>query len=386
MTTNKSIEIFYDIQSIPGVGSDELNVVALDFRNEAMNLVEAALLEAEMGEWIGAEIGIGEVNFGFEVLDFDEAEALVRKAVAGTPYENIDRIERSEYEAGDFDDELVEDCLDREAISESLLQLGFESHELLAQMARLCQRLLHPSEVEEENRVEGECSRLGGAPDVPPGFEWPRHDGWPLAFLAQVDYHEENLLLLFFYDMMNMPDGKSPSHRGAWSVMMFPKYELSPANFPDDLPDDCQYSPFSVSLVPDVNMPDYASRLLVEAGVPQQDIQRLEEMDREQSKTGGPAHHLLGYPSLIEGEMEMICQMASSGFNVNSADLLPDELSGRFSEEADEWTLLFQCDADPALGWTFGNSGRLFFWIKTADFAEFDFENVWVVLQKDLGN
>src|SRR5262245_58266351 len=33
-------------------------------------------------------------------------------------------------------------------------------------------------------------SCLGGAPDAPPGFTWPTHDGGPLAFLAQIDLGE----------------------------------------------------------------------------------------------------------------------------------------------------------------------------------------------------
>lgn len=87
----KSIEVYYDIDDIPPGYPD-----ALDFRNEAMDLIEAALMAAEAGEWAGAEVGMGEVNFGFEVTDFVHAEKLVRATVKGTPFEGIREITRFE--------------------------------------------------------------------------------------------------------------------------------------------------------------------------------------------------------------------------------------------------------------------------------------------------
>ena len=98
----KSIEIYYDIDAIPGLSTtttpagmprwDEAER-ALAFRNDAIDLIEEALVAAE---WEGAEIGHGEVNFGFAVEDFDAAEAVVRKAVAGTPYSGFREIVRNE--------------------------------------------------------------------------------------------------------------------------------------------------------------------------------------------------------------------------------------------------------------------------------------------------
>lgn len=88
-TPCRAIEIYYDVEAIPPDYAD-----ALDFRNEAMELIEAALTEADAGEWSGAESGMGEVNFGFEVADFDQAEKVVRAAVADTPFSAIREITR----------------------------------------------------------------------------------------------------------------------------------------------------------------------------------------------------------------------------------------------------------------------------------------------------
>lgn len=95
----KSIEVYYDVAAIPGIKPWDKRS-ALAFRNAAMDHIEAALDAEGVGEWAGAESGIGfatgapDVNFGFEVSDFDRAERIVRAAVTGTPYDCIREITR----------------------------------------------------------------------------------------------------------------------------------------------------------------------------------------------------------------------------------------------------------------------------------------------------
>ena len=101
--SHKSIEIYYDIAAIPGISNrDEMSPEALAFRNAAMEHVERAVEAAGAGSWAGAEIGAGEVNFGFNVNDFDEAESTVREAVKGTRFESIREIVRNEFLEEDF--------------------------------------------------------------------------------------------------------------------------------------------------------------------------------------------------------------------------------------------------------------------------------------------
>lgn len=101
--TNKTIEIYYDIADIPGGSKRSLFCsAALDFRNAAMEHIERALTEAGAGEWSGAEIGGGEVNFGFDVEDFDRAEAVIRDAVKGTRFDCIREIERNTFTEEDM--------------------------------------------------------------------------------------------------------------------------------------------------------------------------------------------------------------------------------------------------------------------------------------------
>ena len=46
---------------------------------------------------------MGKVNFGFDVPDFDQAEAIIRAAIKGTPYENVREFDRCEFEMEDDD-------------------------------------------------------------------------------------------------------------------------------------------------------------------------------------------------------------------------------------------------------------------------------------------
>lgn len=88
----KSIEIYYDTDTIPSHFPDPLA-----FREAACEVIEKALTVAGAGEWSGAESGGGEVNFGFEVEDFDRAEKIVRAAVKGTVFADIREITRFSY-------------------------------------------------------------------------------------------------------------------------------------------------------------------------------------------------------------------------------------------------------------------------------------------------
>jgi len=88
--TYKSIEIYYDIENIPGIDDrGPFSGQALEFRNRAMDFIDNALERANAGTWEGAEIGHDEINFGFEVDDFETAQDVIREAVAGTEFEGF---------------------------------------------------------------------------------------------------------------------------------------------------------------------------------------------------------------------------------------------------------------------------------------------------------
>lgn len=94
----KTLEVFYHLKDVPATSHQHGYDFgkALDFRNAAMEYIEFALGKAGAGEWVGAEIGDGTVSFGFDVQDFNQAETIIRSAVAGTEYDCIGEIMRHE--------------------------------------------------------------------------------------------------------------------------------------------------------------------------------------------------------------------------------------------------------------------------------------------------
>lgn len=378
----KAIEIFYDIESIPGIDPNKISPTdALDFRNEAMELIEAALLESGLGNWVGAEIGMDEVNFGFEVDDFEEAENLVRKSVAGTKFENIREISQFESDDENEDEGDDGDLIDRDEIAEALRSVGFEAAEQLALTAAICQRILPIATIDASELSDEEETRLGGVPDVPASFDWPRRNGKPLAFLAQIDYWQESQRLLFFYDVADAPSGYSPLDRDSGRVIMVDNEGLSPAVAPDDLPSNCQFPKVEMAMQTDVVLPNYASSLIKNLNIPKKDLQLLKKLSDEPNDDDTASHHLMGHPSLVTEDMEIIVQLAANGIDANDPNLKSSPDYETYCQEAENWHLLFQCDADPLLGFDWGNSGRLFFWIDGLDYEEQNFNNVWVIRQ-----
>ena len=76
-------------------------------------------------------------------------------------------------------------------------------------------------------------SRIGGTPDLPPGFQWPKYGGLSLSFVAQFDLaelaHQPTVLplpkdgnLAFFYDSKRRTSGMYENDRGSAVVAYFP--------------------------------------------------------------------------------------------------------------------------------------------------------------------
>ncbi len=91
-------------------------------------------------------------------------------------------------------------------------------------------------------------------------------------------------------------------------------------------------------------------------------------------------HHLFGYDFPMQGEMQLQCELASKGLDI---DLSKYENTRRkeLENEANNWKLLLQLDTDDNPGWMWGDAGKLYFWIREEDLKSNNFENVWMVSQ-----
>ena len=271
-----------------------------------------------------------------------------------------------------------DDLLNREEIAQSLAELGFEETEQLANLADCCHRVIPVEDVEDAK--EGELTRLGGAPDVSSDFQWPTYQGRHLSFLGQFDFYEDGILLSFFYDTTESPWGFSPEHIGSCKVFAFDRTALVPAEFPAELAAENQFPTRDLRLGMDINLPNSKSEILNYLEIPKSDIELLEKLEND-GENDPVCHHLLGFPILVQGDMELMCEKVANGIDCGSPSAFEDETLESFIEQAERWRLLFQCDSDPKAGWNWGDEGRLFFWIKREELEAGNFENVLAILQ-----
>lgn len=257
-------------------------------------------------------------------------------------------------------------------------------------------------------------SRLGGRPDVPRDFEWPRFQdkdddsadaNRPLTFLAQVNladatrYDTEGLLptagvLSFFYEMETQEWGFDPRDKGSARVFFFEDpATLRPASVPDDL-DDWFPDGQAISYRNMVDLPAWLGftelpeevRRTNPLPVPLTDIE-WEDYDAMREEYGAPSEgddavttKLLGHPDVVQNPMEAECEMVTRGMADGAeGEEISQELRDDIKKASRDWTLLFQMGTDSGL--EFGDVGHINYWIKKQDLARCDFDKAWLILQ-----
>lgn len=250
--------------------------------------------------------------------------------------------------------------------------------------------LLEPAPPGEGLRVG--ASRLGGAPDLPPGFKWPEHHGRPLDFLAQINLREVPAadgpsplpatgFLWFFYDTHNNPSGLQAADADGWRVC----YADVAADvlYADPIPAAADGDRFPVlPLVPEWrdSWPGELDfhRLGIELTPAEESSLRAQEIGTSEDLI---LHRMLGYADASMREVELDCQLASAGVAVPDE---PDPDAPRLApllEGREDWMLLLQLDSDERAGMDWGEAGRLFFCLRREDLAARRFENAWCILQ-----
>jgi len=258
----------------------------------------------------------------------------------------------------------------------------------------------------DEDALPVGASKFGGAPDLPPGFEWPvwqgrpesekwkwrdpaewsRNDG-PLCFLAQfrlADLAAYDLggalppsgLLYFFCAIWKQALGAYPEDRDCWKVMLYegdasglarrpppvlPQEVYRDAQPPENNRFTCCRMDFQPEMtLPDNNDPEPYEALALSEEESELYAQLFERLDKPyewgQPRYGEPIHRLLGCPQIVQYGKEV-----------------PDKDR--------EWRLLLQLDTDDAAQLNWQGGGRGYFWIPAQALAEQDFDAAWVDMQ-----
>lgn len=244
---------------------------------------------------------------------------------------------------------------------------------------------------------------FGGAPCTPKDFEWPyfETDSFddkskevkprPLAFLAQFDCRdfsendEDNLLphtgvLAFFYSIESYRWGYDPADEGCARVYWFENTEeLKPVSFPNDLTDSYRFPKLQINLSAQDSYPDYET-------LPQNyDSEEYEEFfEKIHCEEDENISKLLGWADTIQAEMESECELVTNNYNVSDYSSIPESDVEKASRVAPKkWQLLFQLGTvrDDDFELTFGDEGRIYFWIRKEDLAARRFDRIWLILQ-----
>ena len=250
-------------------------------------------------------------------------------------------------------------------------------------------RLVQPSD------IPVGTSRLGGMPDLAPGFNWPYWRDRPLAFLGQVNLADVAQypfcsglphlgVLAFFYDREQEAWGFDPKDRGSWLVHFEPNPALlQRCTHPGTAPSAAAYPACTLALSEVQTRPGADSRTVADLGLTPAELdmysQVLEQIHDQMPH--GTEHQLLGHPSPIQGDMQLECQLVSSGLYCGDPSGYADPRVQALEAGAGRWQLLMQIDTDDSIEMMWGDCGRLYFWLTDDALRRRAFEECWMILQ-----
>lgn len=248
----------------------------------------------------------------------------------------------------------------------------------------------HLTPLENESGETPGISKMGGIPDLPATIEWP-NDVYenPLSFIAQLDFAEVkpfdtyNVLpdtgyLFVFYDPYQEMGGYSLDEKPLFRVLYFdgPREELIRTPFPEGLEDFGKYKPGRLKAEVQLSMPFKWGK----------DFSFLSKEERdiygEKVWLGGYINKSLGRADNMQGEMEGLCQMVTSGFYPDRKEEYNAPENAHLRDGEKDWILLLQVDSNEAAsGMRWADMGRLYFWIKKQDLLNKHFDDCWCILQ-----
>ncbi|WP_240491457.1 YwqG family protein [Pirellula sp. SH-Sr6A] len=238
------------------------------------------------------------------------------------------------------------------------------------------------------------ASRIGGVPDVPPDFSWPRYKGSPLSYIAQLQLEEVPFgmidlplpprgSLLFFYDSEQRTWGFDPQDRGSALVFFteLPPDKLIRTKAPTDTPEMGLFDCCRIEFEPSMNLPDaWSIHYQPELSDSERD-KLFEYFAAYHSKSIGPNHRIGGHADCVQTPMELECQLVTHGLYCGNSTGYEEPRRASLEETAKDWKLLLQIDSDDAASMMWGDVGTIYFWILEGDLRDSKFEHAWLILQ-----
>jgi len=234
----------------------------------------------------------------------------------------------------------------------------------------------------DETHLEPGATKFGGAPDLPAGSAWPQHQGSPLPFVAQLNLSEVARYdtmhrlpgegrLYFFFDIDAFFDSW-PRQQTIWRVLYDhnTRTALQRVALPERGTKRNQYRPSRVTFSAEMTLPDYSQydatsiqRLGLSGPLTDEEEWAYYEVQAQLAGTVGtsshiPLHRLLGHADAVQWDMH-----------------------GDLPGVPTDWQLLLQVDSDGVPNTEWGDTGRIYYWIRTRDLTKRDFSGVELLLQ-----
>ena len=232
-------------------------------------------------------------------------------------------------------------------------------------------------------------SRFGGTALLPGGQAWPAtRAGRPLSFLAQVSTADipvpsgvavlpADTLLAFFYEAGEQQGwGFDPGDRQFSAVIPVPAADTVAVASP---PQALAFPAYRMLPRPVTTIPDHGEPSLDELGADYAVVRRLyADLDRDDK---APWHRMFGWPDLVQNPMQLECQLASNGIYVGDGKGYRHPRAAELAPGAEDWLLLLQLDTDDKIGWMWGDTGTIYYWIRRQDLLAARFDQAWMIFQ-----
>ncbi|WP_313148257.1 YwqG family protein [Stenotrophomonas sp.] len=220
----------------------------------------------------------------------------------------------------------------------------------------------------------------GGEPQLPVGTQWPKGDKGTLDFVARLSLAEMQAslsvpwlpaegALLFFHGHGGR--GRSPKDRANHVVLLVEDLEnpqVSTATVGSGRRQ--RHTGGNVRPVLIQTLPPIDDPLLEPLDLGDEESDAYVEL-QDVALGDGPRHQFLGYDDPIQyAGMQSDCEAMANG---------QDDVEPTLA--AQRWELLLQLDDDEAIGFSWGDGGRLYFWVEPERAASSDFSNVWRMFQ-----
>lgn len=202
----------------------------------------------------------------------------------------------------------------------------------------------------QEASIQVGASKVGGYPDLPPGFPWPECRGHPLDFLAQINLTELSAfegsdqlppsgILFFFFGTEGDPFHHPAEDTSSWRVLFIDDPDSAPERrIP---PGGDEYNPCRVHFSQEWTIPAYESNLFDSLKLTEQEQTAYLDM-LEQYGNVGIVNRILGHPAPIQGDVQLECQLASHGLDSRNLSIIQRILRKLYARGYRNWQLLLQ--------------------------------------------